>query len=793
MRTKNAKRLWPVPATLAVMALAAFLAFGLMATNGAQPAEAQSTPDCKVANTGPAIAGEDTPAIADTLTACSTSKSSALVALDGSVGLEDADDLVVWVYAKGGSIAGGTTLNNLWDHDATAAAEPDAPKATRFSGVRLEIPEGIGGGVGGGGDKRQTANITVTPATGNDDVTLYVYYQSASPVPAATFNHDNNGNNCDDIASGETPCVLQINAPTGATSGSMAIKFLGAPAVGKDGADLNKGVDDNVLAQCYANSDSRMRVIAEAAVDNATACPDTTNQTALDPNPDMAESRSTLVAISGASGSETLMRQIDGTTATHKPAAAVTDVTVYAVVQDANENHLKGAEVNFSVTIEPASVAATLDFDTDRDVDAKTVGTADGDVTDPAVTDDGIEAGDAVAMRTIEGLPTDKPYKVTFTVTADGVSLGEIVIAREGAADKVLAAIFSAECFTAGGTAEDPDYAAATFKMTNDGCENLGASGRFGRGQMVFVKAHIEDALGNIIGDGTDIDSELANEDDNLIGDADPTLIENPVMPAGDPARAWLYMIDKDATLGDHMITISTDTKGVDAEGEDRDIDSVTLTVDVAGPPHTLDISGASSIPLNGSQTFTITATDMGGGIPFFTTGEDRNDMVTISVQPTDALVVGLNASNQVMLDSDTGMAEFTVFASLDADDGDAGRIIARSGELEHILPITFGEVSTEQPSDELMPPTGVGVSPLLNTITVFWDQSSAQNATLIKVVLFNEDSTAIVDIQSYPAASDPGAHDFKDVSPGTYEVVVAAFHPDEGHELSDSHTVTIR
>ena len=41
MRTKNAKRLWPVPATLAVVALAAFLAFGLMATTGAQPAEAQ--------------------------------------------------------------------------------------------------------------------------------------------------------------------------------------------------------------------------------------------------------------------------------------------------------------------------------------------------------------------------------------------------------------------------------------------------------------------------------------------------------------------------------------------------------------------------------------------------------------------------------------------------------------------------------------------------------------------------------------------------------------------------------
>ena len=52
MRTKNAKRLWPVPTTLTVMALAAFLAFGLMATTGAQPAAAQETTCATVAQDG---------------------------------------------------------------------------------------------------------------------------------------------------------------------------------------------------------------------------------------------------------------------------------------------------------------------------------------------------------------------------------------------------------------------------------------------------------------------------------------------------------------------------------------------------------------------------------------------------------------------------------------------------------------------------------------------------------------------------------------------------------------------
>ena len=52
MRTKNAKRLWPVPATLAVMAVAAFLAFGLMATTGAQPAAAQQSDPCVTVDQG---------------------------------------------------------------------------------------------------------------------------------------------------------------------------------------------------------------------------------------------------------------------------------------------------------------------------------------------------------------------------------------------------------------------------------------------------------------------------------------------------------------------------------------------------------------------------------------------------------------------------------------------------------------------------------------------------------------------------------------------------------------------
>ena len=48
MRTKNAKRFWPVPVTLGVMALAALLAVGLLVATDAQPAAAQDDADCEI-------------------------------------------------------------------------------------------------------------------------------------------------------------------------------------------------------------------------------------------------------------------------------------------------------------------------------------------------------------------------------------------------------------------------------------------------------------------------------------------------------------------------------------------------------------------------------------------------------------------------------------------------------------------------------------------------------------------------------------------------------------------------
>ena len=328
----------------------------------------------------------------------------------------------------------------------------------------------------------------------------------------------------------------------------------------------------------------------------------------------------------------------------------------------------------------------------------------------------GIVETDAVATFDLDDLSdVDGAYRITIELTAGTLDLGTVVLKREDTPETLVAGVFNAACFTAGGEDED-DYSEATFNMEEKGCDASGMARRFGAGEMIFVKAHLEDSLGSVVGDGTNLDSELANDDDDLLGDDDPVEIKDPVKP-GDPARAWVYTVDGDATLGDHMITVSTSAQNADKE----DIDDVTVTVSVAGPPVSLSISGDANIELNGSVTYTVTAEDMKNGIPYFdrdsTDGTDRNDMVTVSVQPTDALVIGTNTAGQVMLDDD-GTADFIIYAALDAEDGDHGRIIARLGKLQAIEPITFGLV-LGMPG---MPMNVMAMATSHDMITVSWD-----------------------------------------------------------------------
>ena len=703
MRTKNAKRLWPVPLTLGVMALAALLAFGLMATNGAQPAAAQDKPDCTVPVDGAnnALMVTETGGV---IAGCSTTSASATVAVPGELGTATADATSAFVYAQGGTIAGGTTLRDVWDHDAAVGA-----KATTFSAIKVDIPAATVS-LGSGTPIRAMPTITVTPSSGKSKVTLYVYYEAAVPVE----------DNLDHDGEGATEDVKQIDNPAeGTDSGELTITFLGSPALGKDLAtDFNNDLDEDIMDQCIVNDDNAAnnadaRLVGEAPEGTCPAVGTAQNPSAVwevAPIDDQTESRSKLV-VRTIEDDDTLGEAkalIDGAMMTHKLMDDEDTFVIYALLEDAAGETLEDTEVTFTATTMPAGIVAPKDLSDDPDT-MEVVSITGGDLADdqirvtgldPAV--DGatpptgaiIEAGDAVAAFSLDSLPDggNDSYRIEVEVMAGSLNLGTVVIARTGTPTKVVAGVFNSACFTPGGEADD-DYELATFDAEPEmDCDASGMARRFGAGEMIFVKAHHEDALDLVVGEDGALNSKLANEDDNLLGDADIVTIEDPVDRAnGDPATAWIYMVDEDADLGDHMITVSTS----ELDKDDEPIADATVTITVAGTPESLSVSadsGTNYIALNSSADFTVSAADMLGGIPYFDRdSDDRNDKVTVSVQPVDALVVGTDNAGQVELDA-YGEATFTVFSSLDASQGDAGRIIVRSGDLQYILPINFGE-----------------------------------------------------------------------------------------------------
>ena len=738
MRTKNAKRLWPVPATLAVMAVAALLAFGLMATTGAQPAAAQAKADCTVMLNaqGTGVTAEDCTAMGDT----------AIVEFVGNTEHTEDATLSILIADKSGPIT--AYPNGTLYVDATGFSNDSAKY--RYQTVELPEPAPDSQGI------VQPAKVRVTVP---GEVLIWV--GTGTDVTSSISDAPNN--------------ERQISGGGDAPAETLTITFLGMPALGEDlDSDYNKKLDDVIMDQCIVQddndaNDASQRLVGEVA---ANACPSADTATGREAGdweeapvtrPDVVESRSKLVVRAGEAdaSSGTAQAVIDGTEVTHIVGATDTAVTIYALIKDAKDLNLLESPVDFTATTNPTGIISARELSDDPETATVIIsGTpGEGEIfvdgldtpgADVPVTAE-IDADDAVASFTLDDLnEIEGAFSITVNVMAGDLDLGTVIITRPDDPATLHAGIFTIDCFT-----KAPDataYSDAKFNMDNDDCEAMGDSGRFGHGQMVVVKAHLEDSLGNVVGASDELDSELTSEDDNLLGDGEMTTIENPVENKIMP-RAWVYTIDKDASLGDHMITVSTTATGKDSEGDDVDIGDVMLTVTVAGPPASLEISGDGNVDLGSSETFMVTARDAEGDIPHLTTsGPDQNDMVIVLIQPNTALVDGLNASNQVMLDPETGTAEFTVFAALDAEDGDHGRIIARLGDLQDIEPITFGLV-VGLPG---MPMSVSAEATSHDMITVSWEAPTDTG---------NSDITGYM-VQSAYMMSDGMMSDWMDVDP---------------------------
>ena len=756
MRTKNAKRLWPVPATLAVMAVAALLAFGLVATTGAQPAAAQQKADCTVT-----LDDNNTGVTAD---ACTAIGDTAIVEFVGNPGQTEDVTLSILIADRSGPISAypnGTTYTALLGFQF----ENDDASPAKYRYQTVELAEAAPDSQG----IVQPAKVLVT-VPGN--VLIWVGTDTSVTSPITDAPNDER----------------QVTGDGNAPDGTLTITFLGMPALGKDlDTDHNTKLDDEILAQCYLTTDiERMRVVMEG--DDATNCPSTHT---ADLTTDEVETRSKLVVRAGEADEATGTAQAvyDGTEVTHTVEANDMAVTIYALIQDAMGQNLLETPVDFTATTNPPGIIS--DRELSDDPETATVVTSNN-ADDDEILVDGldtpgadvpetaeIDAGDAVASFTLDELDEiEGAFSITVNVMAGSLDLGTVIITRPDVPATLHAGIFTIDCFTK--EADATDYVDALFDMDNDDCEAMGMSGRFGREQMVVVKAHLEDALGNVVGVSDDLDAEFANEDDDLIGDGDVTTIEDPVENKIMP-RAWVYTIDEDATLGDHMITVSTTAQNAD----DEDIDDVTLTVSVAGPPDDYMISGPDNIDLGGRGMFTVTAVDANDGIPHFITTEDdddKNDTVEVVVPDiAQSLVRGSDlVAGTLTLDEDTGMGTFTIYAPSNAADGSTARIFVSAGDVEITHTVTFGAATpVEGEMVELMMPTGVRANPFLGLVNVEW--TAGQGAHGHAVLLFNAADNAFVDgdFLNDPTVTD---HTFKGVASGDYYVIVAAYqNKDEG------------
>ena len=688
MRTKNTKRLWPVPATLAVVAVAAFLAFGLMATNGVQPTEAQDKADCTIhldRDGDGAVSIDISPSTDDPAsdTECDAVGDTATVEFVGDARATEDSTLTVLIADKGGNITAYPAGTEWSSGQTRLEVGSEAVSAMKYRFQRITVPKAAQDAKGNvmGGKTSITVQGDLHAWVGIVTVT-----QDIVSIP------DDN----------ELDGAKAVNEISGNARLDVDITFLGMPVVGEDGVDFNNEIDDDIVPQCIVVDDARERIVEElAGCTNPDTSPGADTWEALDPNPDAAETRSKLLVRTG--DVEEIITAgtplIDGKMVTHTMNTDDDTVTIYAVLKDEEANDLYDTEVSFTTTTMPTGIVAARDLSDDVDAEEVVDANPDNDqivltgldsATNDLVIEGIIVTGNSVATYTLDSLPDGEndSYRIEVEVTAGDLTLGTVVIAKEGQADKIVAGVFNIECFPEPMGGDADDFSDNKFKADAKGCNDSGMARRFGRGEMFVVKAHHEDVRDLVVGDGADLSAEFANEDDDLLDGDDPDEHDDPVM-TGDPAQAWVYTIHEDATLGDHMITVSTD----ETNDDDEAIDDVTLTVTVAGPVDDYGLDGPDVIVLGGAAEYTVTAVDVNGGVPhIITEGNDANNLVNVAVQPTSTLVTGLDGSGQLELDRDTGVGKFTVYAALNAMHGDAGRIIVGPSDNLTILNISFGE-----------------------------------------------------------------------------------------------------
>ena len=776
MKTKNRKRIGPVPITLvAVFALAAFLAAGFLTPGNAQ-ARADGECGFNIADGGGATgigaisADNDktgtTGADGDDAN-CNVTGDSVTVKIENMDTETDANIVVL--------VSGGTKFRTLQG----SISGTDVGKVG-INEIILSVP------------KQRRVGRTDTPGEATFTVSKSMA-DGAGEVLIGAWNGNEN--------SIET---VGTSPPTWPTSGGefQTITFYGAPALGSDHTtnDRNTIVDD--WQQCTTtNNDGTFDPATTDPEGLMANCGGQGNDDTVDTD-DTAESRSKLESREGgAVTGETLANLEDGTTAPvkivinggsmeHGLADDATSADITAHVEDSAGHRLNKVDVEFVFASEPADIVRRAPYNTQTDTDG-------------------------LATYTVSGLPNKGPYRVTVTVTAGTLNLGSIVVANDG--DLAMVSAEACAMVMMGETDTKMDGCMTSYnpKMVYGPKDMFSiyakATDQFGTNAMTdtfMVKPATAATWWDTLNCMEMNDAVMPMDEEPPVGPDDMTSpyckmyagLSAEAMPVvmrafgkayGDATKAFnITATGTEVTDNTVMLTVKDDAPGakylldvVASTGADDTLitKSDQVRVIVSGKLDEYTVDGPDYIALNGSSTYTVTAMDENGNPPVFAVEKNK---VRILVQPNTVLVTNLD-NDDLTLVRNTGMGEFTVYAPLGAADGAPGRIIVGSGAMQVIKNVTFGEAPPEMVNQAPMAGADIADQTVMagETVTV---QSTITDADM-DTLTWSETS----DMEMYATATvdTMGMVTITGVAAGTATITVTASDPDGA---SDMQTIMV-
>ena len=698
MRTKNGKRIGPVPITLvAVFALAALLSAGLLlAPNGAPTAEAQEN-TCEVE-----VAAGTTPTI--TLPgSCDILGDTAMVKFNGAATSTDDQTLTLLIQDNNGPITAypnGTGATAVTDGTATSM---------RYRYQSITIPEAKPNPTTGIVEG-QSVTITV-----RGDVHIWNTVTSVTTEISGI---------ADDHA-------LSGSREIAADAEHLAITFFGSPAIGKDSAnDRNSIVDDYI--ECLPGTDGVFDDGTTNEHGNTATCNQVGND--IQNTADTPESRSIVQADDLATFTTADVSVLDGGEASLEPLIGTEDAaSIRATIKDAKNQILEDVEVTFTATSNPVGIE-----DRERSYDtADTTGQA---------------------THVIQGLPTSGAYRVTVVVTAEGLDdpVGTIIIARAGpletltanactklASDKTDTDMMDG-CMDnydpkpRYGTGDDVTiHAAATDSLgtdvnTNEFSVKPGTAMNWWNSLDCMEMNDAVMPMGNEPAVGPDdMTSPYCKMYADLEAGAKPVVDRAFSDRYGDVTKALdITTAGKSVTNGAAMFTVADKAPGghyllfVEAKagaGTKRVTKTMFVRIAVAGDTDSYMVAPMGTVYTMAKRVmFTVTARDENGIVPnFITTGDKANNKVMI-----DALygsVRGVNADGYLMLDADTGIGTFTYTLPRDVMAGEDFEIIIGEGEMEETVTVVYGD----EPMAPGMPMMVNAMATSDTEITVSWDAPS--------------------------------------------------------------------